>query len=65
MVKKFRVLVPEVHYAHHVVEAETKEDAIQKVMSGKGELDYLEYSHNHGEIDSDQVTEEEDECHNG
>lgn len=43
--KKFRVLVREVHVSTMEVEAETREEAIANVQEGEGEEISLEYGH--------------------
>jgi len=43
--KKYRVLVREVHMAHHEVSASSKEEAIKIVKDGESCEDHIEYSH--------------------
>lgn len=61
--KKFRVLRPEVHYAHVIVDAESPEEAREKVRDGEGEETYVEYSHTMEERDPKdwEATEEEED----
>jgi hypothetical protein len=56
--KKFRVLVREVHIQPTIIEADSKEEALKKVFDGEGELDTqgFEYSHT---LDTDTWTVEE------
>jgi hypothetical protein len=42
---KFFVRVAEVHNANYEVDAETKEDAINKIKDGAGDLKDTEYSY--------------------
>jgi len=45
--KKFNVQVKETHYQHVEIEADSKEQAIEKVREGEGQYGYLEYSDTH------------------
>lgn len=42
---KWKVLIPEIHYNHTEVEAESAREAIQKAMDGEGDSVMTEYSH--------------------
>ena len=60
--KKFRVIVPEIHYSHYIIEAETAEQAIERFEDCEGgEVVYTEFSHEmtSDSIDPYQVTEED------
>lgn len=43
--KRYNVLIREVHVSHREVSAESEAEAIEKVANGEGEETYLEYSH--------------------
>lgn len=64
--KKFRVLIPEVHYSHRIIEAETPEEARERAGE-EGEEVYLEYSHTIEEKDPSEweCSEEPEEKANG
>ena len=42
--KKYVVLVQEIHYAHMAIEANSEEEAVNLVRDGEGEQIELEYS---------------------
>lgn len=48
---RFVVLVKEVHTSHMEIDADSKEEAIEKVAGGEGGEIYEEYSHT---LDTDQ-----------
>jgi len=47
---KYTVLRREVHISHQEIEADSVEDAINRVVDGEGDEVYFEYSHT---LDSD------------
>lgn len=57
--KTFIVSVREVHVSHRQVEADSPEDAIQRVQDGEDEEISMEYSHSL-ETDTWTVVEEKD-----
>lgn len=56
MSKKYLVAIREVHVSHREIEADSPDDAIEKVFYGDGEEVLCEYSHT---LDSDTWTVEE------
>lgn len=46
---KYCVVIPEVHLAYLMVDAETEDEAIAKVAEGDGQEINLEYSHTFGD----------------
>lgn len=40
----YTVLIPEVHYNHVKIDADSYEEALKAVLDGDGDCDYLEYS---------------------
>jgi hypothetical protein len=59
-VKRYNVMIREVHVSHREVSAESEAEAIEKVADGEGEETFLEYSHTMGK-DHWTVETKEDE----
>jgi len=43
--KKYNVLVREVHISHREIKAASKKEALERVCNDEGEETFLEYSH--------------------
>lgn len=55
---RYEVVIPEIHYSYRYVEANNKEDAIDKAQYfGEGVEEYLEYSHSKEPISVTEIEE--------